>query len=143
VVGVDDILVRLAKCCTPLPGDEIIGIVTKGHGISVHRIQCHNVTNKKSDLQTTPVQWNKQTEGFFDVGLEVKAFDRVGLLKDILNAVAESRTNVREAQVKMGEEGGMMIAYLVLHIRDVEHLSSVINTIRRMNDVYDVYRVKN
>ncbi len=143
VVGVDDILVRLAKCCTPLPGDEIIGIVTKGHGISVHRIQCHNVINKKSDLQTTPVQWNKQTEGFFDVGLEVKAFDRMGLLKDILNAVSESRTNVREAQVKMGEEGGMMIAYLMLHIRDVEHLSSVINTIRRMNDVYDVYRVKN
>jgi len=141
VVGVDDVLVHIARCCTPLPGDEIAGIVTKGHGVSVHRTTCPNVSKREGSHQVK-VEWNPSQQIFYDVALEVKAFDRVGLLKDILNEIAETKTNIKEAQVKTKNFGGVMMANLTLAIKDAEHLAGVMNTIRNVNDVYDVYRAK-
>ncbi|MBU0581367.1 MAG: ACT domain-containing protein, partial [Candidatus Margulisbacteria bacterium] len=139
VIGIRDVLLRLAKCCTPLPGDEIIGIVTKGHGISIHRANCPNVINRP-DLKQVPVEWNKGSTATYSVEIEVRAFDRVGIIKDILNQIAEAKTNLREASVKT-KSAGIATARLVVDIRDLKHLQDIMSRIRHnIADVIDVYR---
>ncbi|MFC1517882.1 RelA/SpoT family protein [Candidatus Margulisiibacteriota bacterium] len=141
VVGVRDILIRLAKCCTPLPGDEIVGIVTKGHGISIHRFNCPNVQNR-ADLKQVAVEWDKHNTTTYPVEIEVKAFDRVGIIKDILNQIAEAKTNLKEASVKT-KIAGVATSRLVVEIRDLKHLTDIMNLIRNnIADVFEVYRPK-
>ena len=143
VIGAKNIMINISKCCHPLPGDDIIGFITIGHGVSVHRQDCPNILNiKKEDKQRLiEVKWDeKRRDLTYSVNIEIKAFDRVGLLKDILTKISDLNTNIREANVKTNV-GSFMTAHLIVDVRNTDHLNHIINTVKNLNDVFDVYRI--
>jgi guanosine-3',5'-bis(diphosphate) 3'-pyrophosphohydrolase len=140
VSGFENVLVKFSKCCRPIPGDEIIGFITKGRGISVHRLNCRNVVSQKDQKEKLiKVEWNPQNEGFFPVEIEIEAFDRVGVLKDILGQIAETKTNVSAAKATT-KRGSSAFMRVVVDVKDTSHLERVIKSIRNLSDVYDVHR---
>jgi GTP pyrophosphokinase len=94
VRGVDNVLINFGRCCTPLPGDRIVGYITRGRGVTVHRQDCPNIEFLRSHPERMlEVAWETAAEGAYQVEIEVEAFDRVGLLKDIMAAIVETKTN--------------------------------------------------
>jgi len=141
VRGADNVLTKFSRCCTPLPGDRIIGYVTRGRGVTIHRLDCPNVAS----LRTHPerlieVEWESVPEGSYQVELEVAAFDRVGLLKDILAAIADSKTNVVSVNARVRKDK-VGVINVVLDIRNVAQLHTVIQKVGKVPDVYSVERV--
>jgi GTP pyrophosphokinase len=141
VRGAPDILVKLAKCCTPVPGDEIVGFVTRGAGVSVHQASCHNV----AELLTEPermidVEWAPSTSSVFLVQIQVEALDRAGLLSDVTRVLSEHHVNILSASVSTSSDR-LAISRFVFEMGDTTHLDRVLNAVRRIDAVYDVYRV--
>jgi guanosine-3',5'-bis(diphosphate) 3'-pyrophosphohydrolase len=139
--GADNVLMRFSRCCTPLPGDRIVGYVTRGRGVTIHRHDCPNI----KALRTHPerlmdVEWEAGTDGSYQVEIEVSAFDRVGLLKDVLAAIADSKTNVVSvnARVRRDKVG---VINIVLDIRNLAQLHAVIQKVGKVPEVYTVERV--
>jgi GTP pyrophosphokinase len=139
VGGIDDVLVRLAKCCNPLPGDEIIGLVTKGRGISIHQKECPNIVEVPKE-RFIQVDWQKTEQAHYPVEIEVRAFDRVGLLKDVSSKISESGTNIVSVNVRTNRRGSAIIN-IVIDVKNIEHLHQVTREIKNVGDVYEVYRV--
>ena len=140
VAGMEGILVRFSKCCNPIPGEDIVGHVTKGKGVAVHRVDCPNIVATAPDPgKLLKVEWSFGQDNVYPVALEIEAFDRVGVLKDILEKIAETTTNVRSANVR-SKRGSSAIVKLTLDVRNVEHFRQVLGAIRKVNDVYDAYR---
>ncbi|PIS28081.1 (p)ppGpp synthetase [Candidatus Saganbacteria bacterium CG08_land_8_20_14_0_20_45_16] len=138
VAGLENVLVRFSKCCNPIPGEKIVGFITKGRGIAIHAYECANIINKKAQLdRLVKVEWNSDSEKIFSVAIEVEAFDRVGLLKDILAAVAETKTNVSAANIST-KRGSSAFLRLTLDVKDKRQLDQVVATVRRLADVYEV-----
>ncbi len=140
VSGIDNIMTRLSKCCFPLPGDEIAGYVTKGRGVSIHRADCPNIAPEQEQQKLVPVEWSVNSEELFNAYIEVEAFDRVGVLKDILAQISETKTNIVAVDIKT-KRGSNAVLDIVVDIRNVDHLKDVMASIRKISDVYDVYRV--
>jgi len=141
VRGADDILVKLAKCCTPVPGDEIVGFVTRGSGVSVHRADCTNVKSLKEDPERLiDVAWAPTTKAVFLVHIQVEALDRGGLLSDITRVLSEHHVNILSASVQTTRKQ-LAISRYVFEMGDTVHLDRVLNAVRRIEGVYDVYRV--
>src|SRR5690606_2090294 len=141
VRGADDILVKLAKCCTPVPGDEIVGFVTRGSGVSVHRADCTNVKSLKEDPERLiDVAWAPTTKAVFLVHIQVEALDRGGLLSDITRVLSEHHVNILSASVQTTCKQ-LAISRYVFEMGDTVHLDRVLNAVRRIEGVYDVYRV--
>ena len=141
VRGADNVLTRFSLCCTPLPGDRIVGYVTRGRGVTIHRQDCPNIKS----LRTHPerlieVEWESIPEASYQVEIEVAAFDRVGLLKDILAAIADSKTNVLSVNARVRKDK-VGIVTLVLDIRNVAQLHAVMQKVGKVPDVYSVERV--
>jgi guanosine-3',5'-bis(diphosphate) 3'-pyrophosphohydrolase len=141
VRGAPDILVKLAKCCTPVPGDSIVGFVTRGAGVSVHRGDCKNVT----DLMNEPermidVEWAPSSKSLFLVQIQVEALDRSGLLSDVTRVLSENHVNILSATVSTSNQR-LAISRFVFEMGDTTHLDRVLNAVRRIDAVYDVYRV--
>ncbi len=141
VRGADNVLTRFSLCCTPLPGDRIVGYVTRGRGVTIHRQDCPNVKS----LRTHPerlieVEWESIPEASYQVEIEVAAFDRVGLLKDILAAIADSKTNVLSVNARVRKDK-VGVVTLVLDIRNVAQLHAVMQKVGKVPDVYSVERV--
>ncbi len=143
VRGAPDILVKLTKCCTPVPGDEIVGFVTRGTGVSVHRADCNNVqTLMREPERMIDVEWAATSKGIFLVQIQVEALDRPGLLSDITRVLSEHHVNILSASVSTSNERLALSRY-VFEMGDTTHLDRVLNAIRRIDAVYDVYRVSN
>ncbi|KZE90871.1 RelA/SpoT family protein [Microbacterium sp. TNHR37B] len=141
VRGAPDILVKLAKCCTPVPGDEIVGFVTRGSGVSVHRADCTNVRSLKDDPERMiEVSWAPTTKSVFLVHIQVEALDRSGLLSDITRVLSEHHVNILSASVQTNNDRLALSRY-VFEMGDIVHLDRVLNAVRRIDAVYDVYRV--
>jgi GTP pyrophosphokinase len=141
VRGADDILVKLAKCCTPVPGDEIVGFVTRGSGVSVHRADCTNVKSLREDPERLiDVAWAPTTKAVFLVHIQVEALDRGGLLSDITRVLSEHHVNILSASVQTTRKQ-LAISRYVFEMGDTVHLDRVLNAVRRIEGVYDVYRV--
>jgi len=141
VRGAPDILVKLAKCCTPVPGDTIVGFVTRGAGVSVHRSDCKNV----KELMTEPermidVEWAPSSKSLFLVQIQVEALDRAGLLSDVTRVLSENHVNILSATVSTSNQR-LAISRFVFEMGDTTHLDRVLNAVRRIDAVYDVYRV--
>ncbi|HLE78075.1 MAG TPA: bifunctional (p)ppGpp synthetase/guanosine-3',5'-bis(diphosphate) 3'-pyrophosphohydrolase [bacterium] len=139
--GADNVLMRFSRCCTPLPGDRIVGYVTRGRGVTIHRHDCPNVKS----LRTHPerlmeVEWEAGTEGAYQVEIEVSAFDRVGLLKDVLAAIADSKTNVVSVNARVRKDK-VGVVNIVLDIRNLAQLHTVIQKVGKVPEVYTVERV--
>ncbi|PZU31641.1 MAG: bifunctional (p)ppGpp synthetase/guanosine-3',5'-bis(diphosphate) 3'-pyrophosphohydrolase, partial [Microbacterium sp.] len=141
VRGAPDILVKLAKCCTPVPGDEIVGFVTRGSGVSVHRADCTNVKSLLGDPERMiEVSWAPTTKSVFLVQIQVEALDRSGLLSDITRVLSEHHVNILSASVQTTNDRLALSRY-VFEMGDIVHLDRVLNAVRRIDAVYDVYRV--
>ncbi len=141
VRGAPDILVKLAKCCTPVPGDDIVGFVTRGSGVSVHRADCTNVRSLKDDPERMiEVSWAPTTKSVFLVHIQVEALDRSGLLSDITRVLSEHHVNILSASVQTNNDRLALSRY-VFEMGDIVHLDRVLNAVRRIDAVYDVYRV--
>lgn len=141
VRGAADILVKLAKCCTPVPGDEIVGFVTRGSGVSVHRTDCPNVKALGADAERlVEVSWAPTTRSVFLVQIQVEALDRAGLLSDVTRVLSEHHVNILSATVSTTNDR-LALSRFVFEMGDTVHLDRVLNAVRRIDAVYDVYRV--
>ncbi len=141
VRGAPDILVKLAKCCTPVPGDEILGFVTRGSGVSVHRSDCTNVKSLKNEPdRLIDVEWAPTTKSLFLVQIQVEALDRAGLLSDVTRVLSEHHVNILSATVSTTNDR-LALSRFVFEMGDIVHLDRVLNAVRRIDAVYDVYRV--
>ncbi|KQR38372.1 MULTISPECIES: RelA/SpoT family protein [Microbacterium] len=141
VRGASDILVKVAKCCTPVPGDEIVGFVTRGSGVSVHRTDCPNVKALAGEEDRfVEVSWAPTTKSVFRVQIQVEALDRSGLLSDVTRVLSEHHVNILSATVSTTDER-LAISRFVFEMGDAVHLDRVLNAVRRIDAVYDVYRV--
>lgn len=143
VVGVDNLLTRIARCCTPVPGDDIIGYVTKGRGVSVHRTDCANVQGKDVEERLLKVEWegDGQSDKSYHVEIEIIGFDRNGLLNDVLNAVTESRTSMIAISGKSDRKQRIAVIHMTIAIHNVDHLHRVVEKIKRLKDIYSVRRI--
>jgi len=141
VRGADNVLMKFSRCCTPLPGDRIIGYVTRGRGVTIHRFDCPNARYFRAHPERLiDVEWEPFTDGSYQVEIEVEAFDRVGLLKDILAAIADSKTNVVSVNARVRKDK-VGVVVLVLDIRNVAQLQNVMQKVSKVPEVYSVERV--
>ena len=144
VEGTADVLVKLARCCAPVPGDQITGFITRGSGVSVHRSDCINV----NDLQIhqgdrlVGVKWNLSAKSTFLVNIQVEALDRARLLSDVTKALSDQHVNILSASVLTNKDQ-TAISKFTFEMADASHLDSVLNSVRSIEGVYDVNRVFN
>ncbi|MFN6566680.1 (p)ppGpp synthetase [Nostoc minutum NIES-26] len=144
IIGVEGLVYHLAGCCTPIPGEPIIGVVTRGRGISIHRQGCHNLENVEYE-RLVPVRWNPTAEHSgchhtYPVEIQIEALDRVGVLKDILSRLSDQGINVRHAQVKTAT-GQPALMDLGIDIRDRSQLEQIFIQIKKMSDILNIRRV--
>ncbi|MEY3515426.1 MAG: putative pyrophosphokinae/guanosine-3,5-bis(diphosphate) 3-pyrophosphohydrolase [Actinomycetota bacterium] len=141
VKGIDDVYTRLSRCCTPVPGDEIFGYVTRGEGVSVHRIDCTNATDLKTEperiVETT---WPESSSGIYLVNIQIEALDRNGLLSDVTRTLSEHHVNILNASVSTSRDR-IALSRFAFEMADPKHLGSVLAAVKNIAGVYDVYRV--
>lgn len=144
VKGIDNLLIRLSKCCSPIPGDEIVGYITKGRGVSVHRADCPNVKTDDARDRLIPVEWEgyASTKKEYNVDLEINGYDRRGLLNEVLQAVNETKTNISQVSGKT-DRNKMASIHLSISIQNIAHLKKVVDRIKQIHDIYSVRRVMN
>jgi guanosine-3',5'-bis(diphosphate) 3'-pyrophosphohydrolase len=141
VKGVDDIWVKLAKCCTPVPGDDIVGFVTRGAGVSVHRSDCINVTSLRSEPERmVDVAWSHNSTSLFLVQIQVEALDRSRLLSDVTRVLSDSHVNILSASVSTSRDR-VALSRFVFEMAEPNHLASVLAAVRKVEGVFDVYRI--
>lgn len=142
VKGIDNCLVKLSKCCNPLPGDEIIGYITKGRGVSVHRKDCVNVKDLlKEENRIIDVSWVEEKQASYNVDIEISANDRSGLLADITQALSSAKANIVGINAKTGKDR-IAIIELTLETKSIDELNSILKAIRKVDSVYEVTRKK-
>jgi len=141
VEGLDDVMVQLARCCTPVPGDQIVGFVTQGRGVSVHRSDCSNAMalSRRSHERLIEVEWDRGNEGVFLATLEVLAFDRSRLLADVSRVVSEHHLNIVAARTATTPDRVSRMAFDV-ELADPAHLLSLIASLKHLDGVFDAYR---
>lgn len=141
VKGIDNLLIRFSKCCNPVPGDDIVGFVTRGRGVSVHLKECPNVTAMIEDgSRMIEVEWETQGNLAYNVDIEVTAMDRRGLINEVMNAVLETKTDIT-AVTGRADKHKVATILLSISIRNVDHLRVVVERIKRIKDIYAVRRV--
>jgi len=139
IAGIDNLLLRFAKCCTPVPGDEILGVVTRGRGVSVHRWDCPNVQGRGDSQRFLEAVW-EESDGAYPVEIEVSAMDRPHILMEVVNAVSECKVNITAVNGKSTKDK-MSIIQMTVMVRDRGHLESVLKRVNAIRDVFHVYRL--
>ena len=144
VEGSDDVLVKLARCCTPVPGDEIMGFITKGSGVSIHRSDCVNAADlRQTQLdRVVTVNWRAGAASVFLVNIQVEALDRASLLADVTRTLSEQHVNILSASVSTSKDRTAFSRF-TFEMADATHLDSVLGAVRNIEGVYDVYRTTN
>lgn len=143
VKGVNNLLTRFARCCNPVPGDDIIGYVTRGRGVSIHRADCMNVasTTDREDMERMiDVAWGESAEVCYSIDIEITGIDRRGFLNEVLQAVSESKAIIAAVSGR-SDRNKIAIIYMTILIWNTTHLQSIIKKIKRIKDVYTVQRV--
>jgi guanosine-3',5'-bis(diphosphate) 3'-pyrophosphohydrolase len=141
VRGDRDVLVRFARCCTPVPGDPILGFISQGRGVSVHRVDCPNVGHIGGQPERMiDVEWDASPKEAHVVDVEIDAIDRPGLLQDIMGVLSEQKTNATSVTAKVKKDRTATIS-CSLEIKDLEHLSRILTRVSRVRDVRSAYRV--
>ena len=144
VEGVDDVPVKLARCCTPVPGDAVTGFITRGNGVSIHRTDCVNVADLKFHQgdRIVKVKWDPNAKSVFLVNIQIEALDRARLLSDITRTLSDQQVNILHAAVNTTKDQ-VAISRFTFEMADASHLDVVLSAVRRIEGVYDVYRVTN
>ncbi|MCJ8006939.1 RelA/SpoT family protein [Lederbergia wuyishanensis] len=144
VTGADNLLIRLSRCCNPVPGDEIIGFVTKGRGVSVHRADCPNIDSNEMETRLIPVEWETDSTNRkeYNVDIEISGFDRRGLLNEVLQTVSGTKTNITAVTGK-ADRNKMATIMMSISIQNIGHLHKVVDKIKQIPDIYAVRRIMN
>jgi GTP diphosphokinase / guanosine-3',5'-bis(diphosphate) 3'-diphosphatase len=141
VKGVSDVWVKLARCCTPVPNDDIIGFVTRGGGVSVHRATCHNAASlREQPERLVDVEWAPSSGSTFVVGIQVEALDRQGLLSDITRVLSDERVSILSANVTTNRDR-VATSRFTFEMAEAKHLGHLVKAVRGVQGVYDVYRI--
>ena len=141
VEGGADIMIKLARCCTPVPGDDIVGYVTRGHGVSVHRSDCSNVGAIASENQRfLKVTWAPRANSVFLVNIQIEAIDRARLLSDVTKALSDHHVNILSASVTTTRDR-VALSRFTFEMSDPRHLGGILQSIKQIDGVYDCYRV--
>ena len=142
VEGIDDLMVRLSRCCNPVPGDEIMGFVTRGRGVSVHRQDCSNAAHLiiEEEGRHIDVKWDRERGGSFIVSIEVKALDRTKLLTDVTRILSDYHVSIISSSSHTGNDRISKMRF-EFELADPAHLDSVLSALKRVDSVYDAYRL--
>jgi guanosine-3',5'-bis(diphosphate) 3'-pyrophosphohydrolase len=138
VKGVDDVWVKLARCCMPVPGDPIVGFITRGRGLSVHRQDCRNADSFDTE-RLLEVEWDPAAAGTFLVEIQVEALDRPKLLRDVTTTISDMGMNILNATSNVG--GGIALLRFTFELAEPAQLKKMLDSIRIVEAVYDVYRI--
>jgi GTP pyrophosphokinase len=138
VRGLKGLLTRMAKCCNPAPGDDIVGYVTRGRGATIHRKDCPNILNINDRERLVEVSWG-ELENTFPVPVQIKAYDRDGLVRDVSTLLSEEGVNMNKAYVDV-DRRNMAVFDLILEVRDIGHLSRVLDRLERLPNIVDARR---
>ena len=143
VKGEAGVMVRMAKCCSPVPGDDIIGYITRGRGVSVHRSDCTSLGHTPEDLERMiEVSWDGSSGESFHVGIDIQAYDRNGLLMEVMAVLSELKITITNINAKVQEDTKTVSINVVVDIRDISQLDFVMTKLRRIREVYTVQRSK-
>ena len=144
VEGIENLLIRLSRCCNPVPGDEIVGFITKGRGVSVHRKDCPNLITDDAKERLIPVEWesglNDRKE--YNVEIEITGYDRRGVLNEVLQAVNETKTDISAVSGRT-DRNKMVTITMSISIVNVSHLQKIVDRIKQIPDLYSVRRIMN
>ncbi|WP_431522100.1 RelA/SpoT family protein [Guptibacillus hwajinpoensis] len=140
VKGIDNLLIRLSRCCNPVPGDDIVGYITKGRGVSIHRKDCPNVNEENAQERLLEVEWESDSPKNYNVDIEISGFDRRGLLNEVLQAVAETKTDMTSVSGR-SDNNKMATISMTVSIRNTAHLQKVVERVKRIPDIYAVRRI--
>lgn len=138
--GVDNVKIRFAKCCNPVPGDEIIGYITRGRGLSIHRKDCPNILDLTGQERFIDVEWDTDEKAEYPVEIQIKATDRPGLLTEITQGITDSNISLLSLNARTSKEK-LVLINMTLEIKDTEQLRELMKRIRKLKGVIDVYRV--
>lgn len=139
VKGVGDVLTSLARCCRPVVGEPIMGYITRGKGVSVHRATCANIVNAQDPERLVEVSWDEGTRELYPVAIKIEAWDRTGLLRDIAGVIAESHVNLSGADVQVYDDRTAVIS-TVIEIQSLTQLSRLLERLEGVRDVHTVTR---
>jgi GTP pyrophosphokinase len=139
VKGVGDLMIRFARCCHPIPGDPLVGYITRGRGVTVHLPTCSTVINERDVGRLIEVEWEGQVQQTYPIAIRVEAYDRTGLLSEITNVVAENKVNIVAANVRVHPDNSATIQ-ATLQVSSVAQLARVLSRIEQLKDVYSVQR---
>ena len=146
VEGIDNCLIKLSKCCNPLPGDEIIGFITRGHGVSIHKRDCNNVpvdiSQDDEPDRWINAYWNSNKTETFTSTLKAVAIDRDGILIEVMNALNNMRVAIHSISAKQTKDGNCVII-MTISAESVEHLRSIIARIEKVPKIFNVERISN
>ena len=143
VKGEAGVMVRMAKCCNPVPGDDIIGYITRGRGVSIHRCDCPSMGHSAEDLERMiEVSWDGSSGESFHVGIDIQAYDRAGILMEVMAVLSELKITITNINAKLQEDTKNVSINLVVDIRDISQLDFVMTKLRRIREVYTVQRSK-
>ncbi|HVH95672.1 MAG TPA: ACT domain-containing protein, partial [Bacillus sp. (in: firmicutes)] len=144
VEGIENLLIRLSRCCNPVPGDDIVGFITKGRGVSVHRKDCPNLITDDAKERLIPVEWesglNDRKE--YHVEIEITGYDRRGVLNEVLQAVNETKTDISAVSGRT-DRNKMVTITMSISIVNVSHLQKIVERIKQIPDLYSVRRIMN
>jgi GTP diphosphokinase / guanosine-3',5'-bis(diphosphate) 3'-diphosphatase len=138
VNGVDDLLVRFSKCCNPVPGDQIIGYITRGKGVSVHRTDCPNLAGEEKE-RVIEVEWENEIQGTYPVDIEIEGDDRVNLLTDVMNAISEMKLYLSAAKARARK--GTAFINLTLEIGHSDQIQAIFKRVKKVEGIQRIYRV--
>jgi len=143
VKGIDNVLVRFSKCCNPVPGDDIVGYVTKGRGVSVHRRDCINIIDQlmQNDARMIEVSWSRELGTEYQAEVQIEANDRYGLLSEITNILTVSKITVKGINARTTKDS-MAFINLTLQINGTEQLEKIMKDFRKIPGSIDVYRTR-
>ncbi|MDF2520762.1 MAG: (p)ppGpp synthetase [Clostridia bacterium] len=142
VKGIDNVMIRFARCCNPVPGDEVFGYITKGRGVSIHRKNCPNANEFLQEPERLiEVEWSEATKSSYNADVEIRAYDRKGLLVEITTIIDESKININSFSSRTTKDRMAIISF-VLEIHDVEQLNKLIRKFKKIEGIVDVFRSK-
>jgi GTP pyrophosphokinase len=143
VQGVEGLLTQLGRCCHPVPGDTIVGYVTRGRGVTIHRTTCPNikiVLSKNQKNRLVDVQWATKPDATYPVKIQISAYDRAGLVRDVAGLVADEHVNMRSVEALTGQKDNLAVINAELEIIDVAQLMRILTKIDRLPNIVDVRR---
>lgn len=135
-----DFPIHFARCCSPVPGDEIVGYITRGRGVTIHKAECPNAQGAEPERRIS-VEWASESGGSFYASIKILVYDRVNLLGEIASTIGDMNVSIRAAQVQTDDRTRISTLKLTLEVQSREQMDRVIQSIRNKADVLDVYRV--